>query len=41
MESCKLNGIDPQDYLKHLFECILHGKNHFDFLQKEYICSVI
>ncbi len=21
IESCKLNGIDPQDYLKHLFEC--------------------
>lgn len=27
IESCKLNDIDPQDYLKHLFECILHGKN--------------
>lgn len=27
IESCKLNGIDPQDYLKHLFECILHGKD--------------
>lgn len=26
IESCKLNDIDPQDYLKHLFECILHGK---------------
>ena len=22
IESCKLNDIDPQDYLKHLFECI-------------------
>ena len=27
IESCKLNDIDPQDYLKHLFECILHGRN--------------
>ena len=27
IESCKLNDIDPQDYLKHLFECILHGNN--------------
>lgn len=27
IESCKLNGIDPQDYLKYLFECILHGKD--------------
>lgn len=27
IESCKLNGIDPQDYLKHLFECIIHGKD--------------
>ena len=27
IESCKLNGIDPQDYLKHLFECILYGKD--------------
>ena len=27
IESCKLNDIDPQDYLKHLFECILHGKD--------------
>ena len=27
IESCKLNGIDPQNYLKHLFECILHGKD--------------
>lgn len=26
IESCKLNDIDPQDYLKHLFECILWGK---------------
>ena len=26
IESCKLNDIDPQDYLKHLFECSLHGK---------------
>lgn len=25
--SCKLNNIAPQDYLKHLFECILHGKD--------------
>ena len=24
IESCKLNDTDPQDYLKHLFECILH-----------------
>jgi transposase len=23
IESCKLNGIDPQDYLKHLFECMV------------------
>lgn len=27
IESCKLNDIDLQDYLKHLFECILHGKD--------------
>ena len=27
IENCKLNDIDPQDYLKHLFECILHGKD--------------
>ena len=27
IESCKLNKLDPQDYLKHLFECILHGKD--------------
>lgn len=27
IESCKLNDIAPQDYLKHLFECILHGKD--------------
>ena len=27
IESYKLNDIDPQDYLKHLFECILHGKD--------------
>lgn len=27
IESCKLNDIDPQDYLKHLFECILYGKD--------------
>lgn len=27
IESCKLNDIDPRDYLKHLFECILHGKD--------------
>ena len=27
IESCKLNGTDPQDYLKHLFECILYGKD--------------
>ena len=27
IESCKLNDIDPQDYLKHLFECILHGED--------------
>lgn len=27
IESCKLNDIDPQDYLKHLFECVLHGKD--------------
>ena len=27
IESCKLNDIDPQDYMKHLFECILHGKD--------------
>lgn len=26
IESCKLNDIDPQDYLRHLFECIFHGK---------------
>lgn len=26
IESCKLNDIPPQEYLKHLFECILHGK---------------
>ena len=27
IESCKLNDINPQDYLKHLFECVLHGKD--------------
>ena len=27
IESCKLNDIDPQDYLKHLLECILYGKD--------------
>lgn len=27
IESCKLNDIGPQDYLKRLFECILHGKD--------------
>lgn len=27
-KAAKLNDIDPQDYLKHLFECILHGKNY-------------
>lgn len=27
IENCKLNDIAPQDYLKHLFECILHGKD--------------
>ena len=27
LEGCKLNNIDSQDYLKHLFECILHGKD--------------
>lgn len=27
IESCKLNDIAPQDYLKHLLECILHGKD--------------
>ena len=28
IESCKLNDIiDPQDYLKHLLECILRGKD--------------
>lgn len=27
IKSCKLNDIVPQDYLKHLFECILHGKD--------------
>ena len=27
IESCKLNDIAPQDYLKHLFERILHGKD--------------
>ena len=27
IESCKLNDIDPQDYMTHLFECILHGKD--------------
>ena len=27
IENRKLNDIDPQDYLKHLFECILHGKD--------------
>ena len=25
-KATKLNDIDPQDYLKHLFGCILHGK---------------
>lgn len=27
IESCKLNDIAHQDYLKHLFECILLGKD--------------
>lgn len=27
VESCKLNDINPQDYLRHLFECILHGRD--------------
>ena len=27
IESCKLNDINPQDYLRHLFECILHGRD--------------
>lgn len=27
IESYKLNDINPQDYLKHLFECILYGKD--------------
>ena len=27
IESCKLNDIGPQDYLKHLLECIFHGKS--------------
>ena len=27
IESCKLNDIGPQDYLKRLFECSLHGKD--------------
>ncbi len=37
IESCKLNDIDPQDYLKHLFECILHGK---DCDKKKPFCHV-
>lgn len=28
IESCKLNDVDPQDYLKHLFECILYGGDY-------------
>ena len=28
IESCKLNDIDPQDYLKHLFECVLHSGDY-------------
>lgn len=27
IESCKLNGIGPQDYLRHLFECILNDED--------------
>ena len=27
IKSCKLNNINPHDYLKHLFECILHDKD--------------
>lgn len=27
IESCKLNDINPQDYLRHLFECIFHGRD--------------
>lgn len=27
IENCKLNNIYLQDYLKHLFECILHDKD--------------
>ncbi len=37
IESCKLNGIDPQDYLKHLFECILHGKGCYMFNNQRYV----
>lgn len=27
IESCNLNDIDLQDYQRHLFECVLHGKD--------------
>lgn len=27
IKGCKLNNIDSQDYLRHLVECILHGKD--------------
>lgn len=27
IESCKMNDINPQDYQRHLFECILHGRD--------------
>ena len=37
IESCKLNGIDPQDYQKHLFECILHGKDCYMFNNQRYV----
>lgn len=36
IESCKHNNINPQDYLKHLFECILHGKD----CDKKHFCHV-
>lgn len=26
IESYKLNDIDSQNYLRHLFKCVLHGK---------------
>ncbi|MDY3267294.1 MAG: transposase domain-containing protein [Phocaeicola sp.] len=36
MESYKFNNVDPWDYLRHLFECILNIKDCY----KETFCRV-